>query len=322
MKAFEIDSVTKPDMSNYLIHMTDEQSFNSILKSDGSNAKGLIKALIPKGANKDSFSHEIACFTETPIHAIGAFLEISKRRSNEKMVYGIGFKKTLMVELGVRPTLYLDGTKLANFFELKKTESLDKKTRCFLDSLSPLIHPLGENTKRQGFTWEREWRYTDKHGFNFSYEEIEVICCPKESQELIKLELGEYAKGIKFVDTSSKYQEITQFISFSNERTSIEAGLCNPDNQEDLDEFLESFDLYVEQLTFHKEYLMQLTAQVSSIEKELANLKEWREDIKFHTCEQCGCYSKKLVNNQLFGSICLDCSAHLAHVWNKNYKDA
>ncbi|KAA1152091.1 MULTISPECIES: hypothetical protein [Pseudoalteromonas] len=322
MKAFEIDPVTKPDMSNYLIHMTDEQSFNSILKSGGSNSKGLIKALIPKGANKDSFSHEIACFTETPIHAIGAFLEISKRRSNEKMVYGIGFKKTLMVELGVRPTLYLDGTKLANFFELKKIESLDEKTRSFLDSLSPLIHPLGENAKRQGFTWEREWRYTDKHGFSFSYEEIEVICCPKESQELIKLELGEYAKDIKFVDTSSKYQEITQFISYSNERALIEEGLCNSDNQEELDEFLDSFDLYVEQLTLHKEYLVQLQTQLIAVEEELGNLKEWREDIKAHTGEYCGHYSKKLRNIQMFGTMCPDCADGLNYTWNRYYKDA
>jgi hypothetical protein len=33
MKAFEIDPVIKPDMSNYLIHMTDKDSFHSILES-------------------------------------------------------------------------------------------------------------------------------------------------------------------------------------------------------------------------------------------------------------------------------------------------
>lgn len=322
MKAFEIDPVTKPDMSNYLIHMTDEKSFHSILQSGADNSSGLIKALKPKGANKGSFGHQIACFTETPIHAIGAFLEISKRRSNEKMVFGIGFKKALMVELGVRPTLYLDGTKLANFFELKKIKSLDNKAQHFLDSLSPLIHPLGENTERQGFTWEREWRYADIPGFHFSYEEIEVICCPKESLELIKLELGEYAKGIKFVDTSSKYQEITQFISYSNERASIEAGLCHPANQEELDEFLESFDLYVEQLTFHKEYLTQLKTQISSIENELASLKEWRKDIKAHTCEDCGCYSKRLSKFMHFDKLCADCKGYHNHLWDKQYKDA
>jgi hypothetical protein len=321
MKAFEIEPVIKPDMSNYLIHMTNKDSFYTILDS-GEDNKGLIKALTPKGANKDSFNHKIACFTETPIHAIGAFLEISKRRSNERMLFGIGFKKAFMVEQGVRPTLYLDKVKLGNFFELKKVKSLDEQMQRFLNSIGPLIHPLGENTERQGFTWEREWRYTGIPGFNFSYEKIEVICCPTESLEQIKLNLGEHAKNIKFVDTTSKYQEITQFISYSNERASIEAGLCNPDNHEELDEFLESFDLYVEQLTFHKEYLTQLQSQIGSIENELANLKEWREDIKANTCEQCGCYSQRLVYHQLFNKICSDCSNYLKHVWNKHYKDA
>lgn len=49
MKTFEIDQIVKPDMSDYLIHMTSEKSFNSILNSGRHESEGLINALVPQG---------------------------------------------------------------------------------------------------------------------------------------------------------------------------------------------------------------------------------------------------------------------------------
>ena len=56
MKTFEIDQIVTPDMSDYLIHMTSEKSFNSILNSGRHESEGLINALVPQGAKKSSFN--------------------------------------------------------------------------------------------------------------------------------------------------------------------------------------------------------------------------------------------------------------------------
>jgi len=322
MKTFEIDQIVKPDMSDYLIHMTSERSFNSILNSGRHESEGLINALVPQGAKKSSFNHKITCFTETPVHAIGAFIEISKRRSSENMVYGIGFKKAFMVEKGVRPTAYLDNTTLGKLLQVKSSENLSVSSREFIDLLAPLVHPLGEKSQRQGFSWEREWRYVDDTGFRFDYDDIKVICCPSESKSMIKIKLGEYADKIKFFDTSLQYQELTDFLSFSKERDSIEAGIFDSDDRDLIDEFLSGFDLYIEQLAQHKEFLLQLTAQVNAVESELTKLREWQEELKAHTAEYCGHYSKYLINNKTFGTICPDCNDYLKYVWDKQYKDA
>ena len=64
----------------------------------------------------------------------------------------------------------------------------DSESNLFLTNLRGLAHPLGEGMSRQGFTWEREWRFVDKKGFYFDFEAIEFICCPVEEE--IKLGLN------------------------------------------------------------------------------------------------------------------------------------
>nr|WP_192957844.1 hypothetical protein [Aliivibrio wodanis] len=305
-------------MSNYLIHMTDKKSLYNILEEGGSVNCGLIKSYIPKGANSESFEHKITCFTESPIYALGAFMKISSRRKSEQMQFGIGFKKNFMVNKGVRPTIYIDWPTLTNLLSLKNSEKMQDKNKVsdLLDHLSSLAHPLGENYQRQGFSWEREWRFVNEIGFEFNYDDIGLICCPESEKAILKVILGDFASDIVFIDTSHKYNVHSQLIIHSEEMDKIKNGLDLLEDEE-IDGFLEDFDEYIEQLNEYKEYLVSLTEDISSLEKQIEEFKEWRVDIKANTAEYCGHYSQTLINHHLFGTVCPNCYDGLQYAYEK-----
>lgn len=307
MKAFEIEPKLKPDMSNFLIHMTGRDAIKSILKGGRCKDEGLIRSQVPNGSKTDSFKHKIACFTETPIFALGAFVAISKRRADEKMEYGVGFGKTYMVESKVRPTIYLDNDLLGQLFAMSEsTQSED--TDSLLNSLKALAHPLGETSSKQGFTWEREWRYVDETGFYFDHKAIEVICCPKEEQIELKLILGEHAEKIRFVDSWAQYKDYTRHIEHSDSKDKITERMAVYD-QDEIEEFLKGYDEYIESLREYKAYLSSLQINVEAIEKHLQELVEWKHYIDAHTASFCGHFSEEIIWRADFEeTFCPDCS--------------
>lgn len=303
MKAFEMEPNLKPDMSKFLIHMTGKNAIKSILKSGRSKDEGLIKAQAPKYSQVD---YKIACFTETPIFALGAFVAISKRRDNENMIYGVGFSKTYMVERKVRPTIYLDNELLSQLFTLSKSTQSEYASSV-LNSLKALAHPLGEKAKKQGFMWEREWRYVDETGFYFDHKAIEVICCPKEEQAELKLILGDCAEKIRFVDSWMQYKGHTQYIEYSDSKDKIKQKMNNYD-QDEIAEFLKGYDEYIESLKKYKSYLSSLQTEIKEIEEHLQELAEWKQYIDNHRASYCGHISEDLIWRDDFGeSFCPDC---------------
>jgi hypothetical protein len=310
MKAFDIEAKLKPDMSKYLIHMTGKDSIKSILSGGRTTNEGLVKAQIPNGSKGNNFKSEIACFTETPIFALGAFIAISKRRKLEKMEYGIGFRKSYMVENNVRPTIYLDNQMLAEMFKVSKADN-SQEVRTLLDSLRSLAHPLGETMPKQGFTWEREWRFVDKIGFYFDHEAIEaieVICCPKDQQFHIRTLLGISADKIRFVDSWEQYREYTQHIKHAESKDKIGEILSSYDDFQ-IEEFLDNYEDHVDSLKQYKDYLLALQGNAEEIEKHISELVEWKKYIDANTAEHCGHFSEELVWRSDFGeTFCPDCS--------------
>lgn len=306
MKAFEIDPKLKPDMSRFLIHMTGKDAIKSILKGGRRRGEGLIRSLVPKGAKSESFPFKIACFTETPIFALGAFIAISKRREEETMKYGIGFRKSHMVNQNVRPTLYIDNSLLSQLLGVDKSKTSEEVTE-LVDSIRALSHPLGETMSRQGFTWEREWRFVDQTGFYFDHKDIEVICCPKEEQVQLKLILDVGTEKIRFVDSWTQYKDYTQHIEQTDYKDLVEQSLKNPDpfGMEDSNENLEE---HIETLKQYRDYLLSLQANADEVERELNDALEWRRHVEANTASHCGHYSEGIVHHSDFdGTICPDC---------------
>ncbi|WP_024602413.1 hypothetical protein [Pseudoalteromonas sp. TB41] len=318
MKTFEIEPKLKPDMSKYLVHMTGKDSIKSILNGGRHKGEGLILSQSPNSLKSKSFDHEIACFTETPIFALGAFVAISKRRQSEKMEYGVGFRKSYMVEHNVRPTIYVDNHILSQLFSV--SDSVDSpKISKLIDSIRSLAHPLGETTTKQGFTWEREWRFVGSQGFYFDYDAIEIICCPQDEQSQLKLILGCHADRINFVDSWSQYKDFTQHIKHTDSKNKIGQSLTKHDEVED---FLENYEVHVESLKEYKKYLLSLQSNVDEIEKRLQELMQWKQYVDDHTASHCGHFSENLVYRDDFGeTLCPDCSREFNEGMAKAMRD-
>ncbi|WP_298770707.1 hypothetical protein [uncultured Shewanella sp.] len=307
MKAFEIEPKLKPDMSRFLIHMTGKSAIKSILNSGKKRGEGFIRSQVPNGSKSASFTHKIACFTETPIFALGGFVAISQRRRAEGMQYGIGFRKCYMVENNVRPTLYLDNKVLGSLFNVADSET-SEAVNSLLESIKSLAHPLGETMPKQGFTWEREWRFVDETGFYFNFDAIEVICCPKEEQLELQVILGSHLDKIQFVDSWAQYKNHTQHIEHSELKDKISENLDSHDDFE-IEEFLDDYEEHVESLKAYKEYLLSLQSNADEIERQLEDLIEWKRYIDANTADYCGHFSEDLVWRSDFEqSFCPECS--------------
>lgn len=214
--AFQLGPFEKPDMSPYLVHMTAKNSILKILNS-GEKGKGLIKSSRPLDA-KSWYNESVVCFTESPIFSIDAFRYLRFKRWQMDLRYGVGFSKERLIKNGVRPALYFDSTLVGKIKELRELaaeesqSNLQKISKEISDQIMPLMNSLMESEPKQGFIWEREWRYAGEDDFKFNYNDIEIICCPKEEYENIVNILGDFANKIKFVESWSQYNEVKEFL--------------------------------------------------------------------------------------------------------------
>jgi len=222
-KTFNLESVEKPDMSRYLVHLTGKGELLSILKGKrGSVNRGYLKASLPHYDRRDN-TEKVVCFTASPIFALDFFRFKSKSRWGKNHKYGIGFFKLDLISKGVRPIIHTDDELSRTINHLNhaiKEESLDlsclgehfkTKIEFLIDQLHNLNFPLLENHPQQGFSWENEWRKPGSHGLTFEHELIKIICCPREETTQIKEALGEYSNKIQFYSNWDEYNEVTDF---------------------------------------------------------------------------------------------------------------
>ncbi|MGJ1417073.1 abortive infection system antitoxin AbiGi family protein [Sphingobacterium multivorum] len=229
---FELTPVHKPDMSPYLVHLTSRENLLNIVAGEGAPTglcqnQGFLKSSMPNYTTS-KYHNKVVSFTESPIHALDFFRLRSQARYKNDQQYGIGFSKSALVKQGVRPVLYLDKETNAallgiienadkDFFKISNNSVSNEYLKKHLSKLKSLMFPLFENSDKQGFMWEREWRWPNSEGMVFNLTDIRVICCPNSNQaELIKL-LYPFSKSICFVENWSEYDNYTLFIKSKNE---------------------------------------------------------------------------------------------------------
>ena len=301
---FRLTSIEKPDMSPYLFHMTNKESLESILSQKE------LKAQIPRGSKKYTYDIPMVCFTDSPPFALDFFrYRWSDPRDRQNLKYGIGFDKEAMVKKGVFPTFYVDYKLQAKIMALLsstkifKDNNISNKLECLkcddektienlqrfntelnelleetsntLLSVKRLMFPLLENNPKQGFIWEREWRYAtaDHSNFGFSYDDIKIICCADENDEnTFKKIIGEDSiekNKIQFIRTWKEYDGITDFLNRRTQDIDTTNGK--------IQKFLKKID-EKEGIERYLDYLQNQAKTISEIEKLKEDLdKEIRE---------------------------------------------
>lgn len=168
--AFRLGPIEKPDMSPFLVHMTNKEAIFGILET-GAEGQGTIKSA-PPSQSRSWYREPVVCFTESPFFAIDAFRYISFPRWQQDLRYGLGFSKERLASNGVRPALYCDRELVRLFKRLKDLTDPASDQPDATDDISltvggavvaravPLMTALLEDQAKQGFTWEREWRHT------------------------------------------------------------------------------------------------------------------------------------------------------------------
>lgn len=249
---FRLTSIEKPDMSPYLFHMTTKESLKLILEDEQTQkGEGKLIAQIPRPNKKDTYKIKMVCFTDSPPFALDFFrYRWSENKDRKNLKYGIGFDKEIMVQKGVSPTFYVHGKLQAQILHLTKIfkdnnlleklehlscndeEIIQELKKLLIDtcdtvsSVERLMFPLLEKEKLQGYIWEREWRYTtplnSDPDFVFSYDDIRIICCADEDENIFKEIIGEQyieKNQIQFIRTWQEYNEIKDFLNRKTQNT-------------------------------------------------------------------------------------------------------
>ncbi|EOG9063770.1 hypothetical protein KW450_21380 [Vibrio fluvialis] len=301
--AFRLNPIEKPDMSPHLVHMTGKESVLGILKSGRDNG-GLIKACVPEDA-KSWYKESVVCFTESPIFAIDAFRYIRFHRWQMDMRFGIGFSKEKLIKKGVFPVLYCSSELVSQFKKMRDEmptsieNPFELTAKSVIDNVFPLMNSLMENEPKQGFIWEREWRSPNPEGFDFSYSDIDIICCPEEEQDEIVSILGDFANNIKFVRSWSQYNEVKEFLSSREKGWETHVDTNIPDDSE-LRRLKQKFSQERNKAIAYKQYAEKILSEIEAIDtyaqalelrvfeiEEALAQREYEEQNDF--CCACGC---------------------------------
>ncbi|MFV5405305.1 hypothetical protein VXQ92_11380 [Acinetobacter sp. 228] len=279
-KSLQLSPIEKPDMSPFLVHMTGKNQILEILKSGEDDEHGLIKSSVPSQSQSSWYKREVVCFTESVLHSIDSFRYIAFNRFKSNLFYGIGFsKEKLALHERIRPALYIDKNTIGDLASLEANlpESIENftseniKVKRLLDNLIPFITPVFQDENRQGYTWEREWRYfnAESMGFKFSYEDIEIICCPPSEKSAIEEQLGSFSRNIKFVSTWGEYNEVVEFMK--SRQHNFSSGIYRYSPIERLEQHKQEFSRAKNQLEAYKEYAVTLSNQINDLKEYISD---------------------------------------------------
>jgi hypothetical protein len=274
-RTFDLTPGEKPDMSPYLFHLTTKDNLISILEQQ----KLILN--IPLVAYEDKHPYKMVCFTESPPFALDFFrYRWSDKKDRINLEYGLGFSKETMVQKGVYPTIYLDASLFGYTKELKKrvdgSQKLTNEMKKKMELLVAQISPLFENEELQGYTWEREWRYTRGDYLKFDYFNISYICCPLAEQEAIRKVIedskeAEAIQNIQFLENWQEYNEITTFLqrkqlSGNDELEELLAEKCRTHN------LISYYDSHYKKIDELKSHLSQVVNYINNKKEEIEDI--------------------------------------------------
>ncbi len=121
--------------------------------------------------------HRVVCFSEIPLDMLDRLIE---RRS----LYGIGFRKEVVVAKGGGPLWYLDKDGMqANLLEQEIADAMaggvDPADRIW--KLTPFIDFPGTYRTEYRFEWEREWRVVGD--VEFTPDEVAFLFLPEDDHD-------------------------------------------------------------------------------------------------------------------------------------------
>lgn len=289
---FRLSPIEKPDMSPFLLHMTGKNEIKSILEGKGGPEPlqagcGYLQAAIPENAG-GNFNARVVCFTESPTFALDFFRYRSFRRWQSDQRYGIGFDKATLVTLGVRPVIYADQGLLRDIIalndfsretngRLSERGDINSSVVGFIQKTYPLLFPLLENEARQGFMWEREWRYPDEQGFIFDHHLIKIICCPPNEEAELRGILGEAVSNVSFIRTWEEYDEITDYLrsqqsNFVPHEELIQKAASYDAAIQQLNNLAQQYSIAINSLDSYNNFIRQMSSEAQRLEEEKARL--------------------------------------------------
>lgn len=137
---------SREDISDYIFHFT-----------KGKNAKATLMSIINDNAIKDIYHTGRICFSDTPVTLLAPMFNIFRRyKSPLYAPYGIGFRKSIIYEMGGRPVIYGDGA---------DQRLIPQSMQWRFESYYP---------QKRDFTWLREWRLP-KPNIELSFENCFII---------------------------------------------------------------------------------------------------------------------------------------------------
>ncbi|MCG2572471.1 hypothetical protein LVY74_02720 [Acinetobacter sp. ME22] len=306
-KTFELRPFEKPDMSPYLIHMTNSESLFQILNSK------LLIATKPSQSMSDWYDEKIVCFTESPTFAIDFFRYKSYKRWCDDLRFGLGFSKLKLALKGVRPALYVDKSDLIkciaetkiiikNFESVPESDGKENLGSCEVKNklkeiyklVAPYMTPLDHDHQQQGFLWEREWRYA-QNNFEFEIEDIEIICCPKSDRQRVKDILGTSGTHIKYIETWGEYNEISKYLEDFQKDKIIQEKIDQL-SLKDAFSYEEQITQEVSKLKLYESQLESMISKVKQVKETIIKLEQRQGEIlekieleKEKNCVYCGC---------------------------------
>lgn len=303
---FKLSPIEKPDMSPFLVHMTGKDEIFSILRAENTpdefnqnipDKHGYLRSNVPSYGDRDGYNAKVICFTESPTFALDFFRYISFRRWEEDQRFGIGFFKSELAGIGVRPVIYVDNNILSFILGIKDLvntcpantdDNLYHCSKSLVMNIYPLLHPLLEQKESQGFIWEREWRYPDEKGFIFPFSSIKIICCPENEESRIREVLGDYGNKITFIRAWIEYEDVTNFISEQQSRWAGEIAI--PEETSDIQileqallqikEMLTKCNIALHSLESYENFITNLHAEYQKIEQQKADLSQRSKELE------------------------------------------